>query len=373
MLTVLFSSIIEGVENLSDLNIRATMKKLLADHGVSGHEHGIAHRLTESFAAFSSEIRIDKVGNLIAKVEGDGQGPRPSVLLAAHMDEIGLMVTKIERGGFLRVTNIGGVDPRTQVAQEVLVHSRHGDFVGIVGSKPPHLTSPEERGKAAPLTDLFIDLGMPEEMVREKVRVGDTVTVRRDPIELQYDRIAAKSLDNRASIAAVLECLAELKRLKVGVDVYAVGTVQEERGRIGAGPAAFGVKPDIAIAIDVTFGDMPGAPDDASFPLDHGPTVLFGPNSHQKITASLAATAEELNMPYSYEFIQGDSSTDAHLLQVQHEGIATSLLSIPIRYMHTSVETVCYRDIERTGKLLAHFIAGIDRAYVEGLSCYLND
>jgi putative aminopeptidase FrvX len=357
---------------LSDLDIRATMKALLADHGVSGHEHGIAARFTEALAPFTTDIRIDKIGNLIARIEGDGEGPRPSVLLAAHMDEIGLMVTKIERGGFLRMTNIGGVDPRTQVAQEVLVHTRSGDYVGIIGSKPPHLTTPEERGKAAPLTDLFIDLGMPEQMVREKVRVGDTVTIRREPLELQYDRIAAKSLDNRASVAAVLECLAELQRLRCGVDVYAVGTVQEERGRIGAGPAAFGVKPDIAIAIDVTFGDYAGAPDDANFPLDGGPTILFGPNAHQKITKSLAETADSLNMPYEYEFIQGDSSTDTHLLQVQHEGIATGLLSIPIRYMHTSVETVCYRDIERTGKLLAHFIAGIDRAYVEGLSCYLN-
>jgi endoglucanase len=349
------------------------MKALLADHGVSGHEQGIAAKFAEALAPFTSDIRIDKIGNLIARIEGDGAGPRPSVLLAAHMDEIGLMVTKIERGGFLRMTNIGGVDPRTQVAQEVYVHTRFGDYLGIIGSKPPHLTTQEERGKAAPLTDLFIDLGMPEELVREKVRVGDTVTIRREPLELQYDRIAAKSLDNRASVAAVLECLAELQRLRVGVDVYAVGTVQEERGRVGAGPAAFGVKPDIAIAIDVTFGVYAGAPDDANFPLDGGPTILFGPNGHQKITRSLAATADSLNMPYEYEFIQGDSSTDTHVLQVQHEGIATGLLSIPIRYMHTSVETVCYRDIERTGKLLAHFIAGIDRAYVEGLSCYLND
>ncbi|WP_236588086.1 M20/M25/M40 family metallo-hydrolase [Tumebacillus amylolyticus] len=358
---------------MSDLNIRAVMKAMLADHGVSGHEDGIARQFSEALTHFTSDIRIDKIGNLIARVDGDGPGPRPSVLLAAHMDEIGLMVTKIERGGFLRVTNVGGVDPRSQVAQEVLVHGRHGDYVGIVGSKPPHLTSQEERGKAAPLPDLFIDLGMPEEMVRENVRIGDTVTIRREPIELQYDRIAAKSLDNRASVAAVLECLAELKRLKVGVDVYAVGTVQEERGRIGAGPAAFGVNPDIAIAIDVTFGEYAGAPVDGAFPLDGGPTILFGPNSHQKITRSLTETADSLNMPYAYEYIQSDSGTDAHLLQIQREGIATGLVSIPLKNMHTSVETVCYRDIERAGKLLAHFIAGIDRAYVEGLSCYLND
>lgn len=358
---------------MSNLNIRETMKELMSDWGISGYEQGVTRRLQEAMSHFTDQIRIDKLGNLIATVPGDGPSPRPSVMLAAHIDEIGLMVTKIEKDGFLRITNIGGVDARTQVAQEVVVHGRKGDYIGIVGSKPPHLTSPEERGKAAPLEDLFIDLGMPEEMVRENVRIGDPVTIRRTPFELQYDRVSGKSLDNKASVAAVLECLAELKRLKVGVDVIAVGTVQEERGRGGAGPAAFGIRPDVAIAIDVTFGDMPGAPDDASFPLDSGPAICVGPNIHRRLTADLVETAERLNMPYSKEFTQADTSTDAWVMQIQHESIPTGLVSIPLRYMHTSVETVCYRDIERVGKLLAHYIAGIDRAYVEGLSCYLRD
>jgi len=358
---------------LSELNIRETMKQLMEASGVSGYEQGIASLLKEAFSHFTNDVRTDKLGNLIARVEGEGAGPRPSVLLAAHIDEIGLMVTKIEKGGFIRVTNIGGVDPRTQVAQEVVVHGRDGDYIGIFGSMPPHLTSMEERGKAAPLADLFIDIAMPEDMVRDKVRIGDTVTIRRTPFELKNDRISGKALDNRASVAAVLECLAELKRLKVGVDVLAVGTVQEERGRVGAGPVAYGLQPDIAIAIDVTFGDMPGAPDDSSFPLDGGPTILVGPNSHRRITADLEATAKQLNIPYELEYTQADSGTDAFALQVQRGGIPTSLVSIPLRYMHTSVETVCYRDIERAGKLLAHYIAGINREYVEGLSCYLKD
>jgi endoglucanase len=362
-----------GDDILSVLNIRETMKLLMEASGISGYEQGIAARLQEAFSHFTSDIRIDKLGNVIARVEGEGTGPRPTVLLAAHIDEIGLMVTKIEKNGFIRVTNVGGVDPRTQMAQEVLVHGRAGDYVGIFGSKPPHLTSMDERGKAASLEDMFIDIGMPEEMVRDKVRIGDTVTIRRTPLELQNDRISGKALDNRASVAAVLECLAELKRLKVGVDVLAVGTVQEERGRVGAGPVAYGLKPDIAIAIDVTFGDMPGAPDDSSFPLDGGPAILVGPNSHRKITAGLEETAKHLNIPYEMEFIQADSGTDAFALQIQGVGIPTSLVSIPLRYMHTSVETVCYRDIERAGKLLAHYIAGVDREYVEGLSCYLKD
>ncbi|MGZ4123623.1 MAG: M42 family metallopeptidase, partial [Tumebacillaceae bacterium] len=255
---------------MSKLNIRETMKELMSDWGVSGYEHGVAKRAVEAFSHFTDDIRIDKLGNVIATVHGQGPEPRPRILLAAHLDEIGLMVTKIERQGFLRITNIGGVDPRTQVAQEVVVHGRDGEYIGIIGTKPPHVTSPSERGKAAPLTDLFIDLGMPEEMVREKVRVGDPVTIRRTPLELKYDRISGKSLDNKASVASVLECLAELTRLKVDADVIAVGTVQEERGKIGAGPAAYGEHPDIAIAIDVTFGDMPGAPDDSSFLLDGG-------------------------------------------------------------------------------------------------------
>jgi len=359
---------------VSEWNIRETMKQLMTASGISGHEAGIADLIKEALAPFTTDVRTDRAGNLIAKVAGEGTpATRPSVLLAAHMDEIGLMVTKIEGGGFLRVTNVGGVDPRTQVAQEVLVHAADGDLLGIVGSKPPHLTSAEERGKAAPLEELFIDLALPDSVVREKVRVGDPVTIRRTPFELQFDRIAGKSLDNRASVASVFECLAELKKLRTEADVYAVFTTQEERGRVGAGPAAYGIQPDIAIAIDVTFGEMPGAPADASFPLGSGPAIFYGANCHRKISQGLTMTAERLNMAYEREIVMGDSGTDAWAMYVQRAGIPTGLVSIPVRYMHSSVETVCYRDIEQTGILLAHYISGIDHAYVEGLSCYLKD
>ncbi len=358
---------------MNQFNIRETMKGLMAEWGIPGYEDRIAAQLREALTHFTDDIRIDKAGNLIAKVAGKGTAPRPSVLLAAHMDEIGLMVTKIEPQGFLRVTRLGGVDPRTQVAQEVLVHTKDGDYVGIVGSRPPHLTSKEDRGKAWPLEELFIDIAMPEEMVREKVRIGDPVTIRREPIELQYDRIAGKSLDNRASVASVLECLAELQKLEHNVDVYVVGSVQEERGRGGAGQATYGVQPDLGIAIDVTFGDMPGSPSDASFPLGSGPAIGVGPNIHRKITKGLEETAKRLEMAHSFEFLEDDTGTDAWVMQVQRASVPTGLVSIPLRYMHTSVETVCYSDIENVGKLLAHFIAGIDAQYVEGLSCYLKD
>ena len=358
---------------MSELNIRETLKDLMTHSGISGCEEEMAKRIATAFSHFTDDVRVDKVGNLIAKVEGDGPGPRPTVLLAAHMDEIGLMVTKIEKGGFLRITNVGGVDPRTQVAQEVMVFGRDGAYPGIVGSKPPHLTSAAERGKAAPLEDLFIDIAMPEEMVREKVRIGDMVTVRRTPFELPFDRVSGKSLDNKASVASVLECLTELKRLKCNVDVLAVATVQEERGRVGAGPAAYGCNPDLAIAIDVTFGDMPGGPADASFPLGSGPAIGFGPNLHRKLSAAMVETAERINMAYDREILPSDTGTDAWQMQTRRAGIPTGLVSIPLRYMHTSVETVCYRDIANTGKLLAHTIAGIDKAFVEGLTCYLKD
>ncbi|HEU4964646.1 MAG TPA: M42 family peptidase [Bacilli bacterium] len=358
---------------MSDLNIRETLLELLTDWGVSGYEGNITARFRKALSYFTDDIRVDKLGNLIATVKGEGPEPRPKVMLAAHMDEIGLMVTKIEAQGFLRVTAVGGVDPRTQMAQEVVVHGRDGDYVGIFGSMPPHLTSPSERGKSAPLEDMFIDLAMPEERVREKVRVGDLVTIRRTPLELPFDRISGKSLDNRASMTATLECLQELKRLHHQADVIVVGTVQEERGRLGAWTSMFGIEPDIGIAIDVTFGDMPGAPDDASFPLDGGPCIFWGPNISLKVARSMFDVAKRLNMPVQKELGQRESGTDVDSMQLTGAGYPTGLVSIPVRYMHTSVETVCYRDIERTGQLLAHTIAGVDRAYVEGLTCFLKD
>lgn len=349
---------------------RETLTELLTLHGGPGFEHAVRYRIEQAFEVYTSNIETDKLGNLIACIKGEGSGRRPRILLAAHMDEIALIVSRIDDGGFLRVIQTGGFDARTLVGQEVLVHTKTNRLLGVVGSKPPHLTAPEERKKAAPLEDLFIDLALSEEDVSEQVNIGDRVTLARDVYMLQNDRLAGKSLDNRTSVAILLETLEILQKLRHEADVYAVATVQEEVGLRGATTAGYGVNPDIAIAIDVTFGDFPGQDADEGFVLGAGPAISYGPNLHMRVFKHLTEVAAREGIPYQVELSQGPVGADAAAFQVTRQGLASALLGIPIRYMHTSVETGSYEDIMLCARLLAQYIADVDMSVVEGLSCY---
>jgi endoglucanase len=346
-----------------------TLMSLLAAHGGPGFEEAeVAPLIQQALQPYVDRVWSDRMGNVIALRSGTGES-RPRVMLAAHMDEIALVITRIESGGFLRVWQTGGFDPRVLAGQEVIVHGKR-PVLGIVGSKPPHLTTPEERNRPTPLEDLYIDVAMPEARVRELIRVGDRVTIRRQPIELLNDRLAGKALDNRASLAILLECLHELQTLRHTADVYAVATVQEEVGLRGARVAVEGVKPDIAIAIDVTFAEFPGQSADRQFTLGKGPAIAFGPTIHPKVFAGLRQIADDYGIPWQLELTQGPTGTDASAMQIAMEGVACGLVGVPIRYMHTSVETVSCTDIVHCGRLLAHYIARLDTAQVEGLTCY---
>lgn len=354
---------------MTTLNHKETLLDLLDSHGGPGFEQAIAEKVTRAFKEYTADVQTDTMGNVIGVVKGEGDGSRPKILLSAHMDEIALVVTKIEKGGFLRVWQAGGFDPRTLVGQEVVVHGKQ-TLRGIVGSKPPHLTSPAERKKAAPLEDLYIDVAMSESHVRELVNVGDRITLYRETMDLMNNRISGKALDNRTSIAIILECLRFLKPLRHVADVYAVASVQEEVGVRGATTVGYGVNPDIAIAIDVTFADMPGQDPDYRLKSGKGPAVSFGPNIHPKVFKGLKDAAVENHIPYQLELDQGPTGTDARAFQLVREGIACGLVGIPIRYMHCSVESGSYDDVVETGRLLAHYIATVNGETVEGLSCY---
>lgn len=347
----------------------ATLLTLLETPGAPGAEDLVAQTMTAALSHYTDDIKTDELGNLIATVRGEGLGRHPRVLLSAHMDEIALMVSAIEPGGFLRLAQTGGFDARTLVAQEVTVHGQTR-LTGIVGSKPTHLTTAAERAQAAPLSELYVDLALPEERVRSLVHIGDRITVLQPPLALLNQRVAGKSLDNRTSLAVELECLDALRSLRHNADVIVVGTVQEEVGVRGAATVGYGINPDIAIAIDVTWADMPGQPSDLSFKMDKGPVIVFGPNVHPKVFAALKRAATEHNIAWQLELSQGPTGTDGRAFQIAQDGIATGVVGIAIRYMHCSVETGSYPDIRDCGKLLAHFIASVDVTMVEELSCY---
>ncbi len=341
--------------------------------GGSGDERNVGKFLIEHTKNLVDSATVDAIGNVVLFRQGTGQINGPKVMIAAHMDEITLMVQKIDQGGFLRVVQVGGFDPRTLLGQEVVVHGQTGNYVGVIGAKPPHLSTPEERKKTVPLQDLFVDVAMPETMVQACIQVGDRITIRRTCMPLLNERLAGKAMDNRASVTALMVCLQELQGKHTQADVYAVGTVQEEIGSKGAQTAAFAIMPDVAIAVDVCHGETPGVASDLVQEIGGGPVLSFGPNIHPKIFTRLKEIAKQHGIAVQVEVTQGATWTDADPMQIVQAGIATGLISIALRYMHTSVETLSYDDVHQVGKLLARFIESLDHAFVEGLTCYLNN
>ncbi len=344
------------------------LKKLSEAVGVSGYEDEVRAIIGEEFERYADEVRTDRLGNVIALRRGEGDEPRRSIMLAAHMDEIGLIVTKIEEG-FLHFTSVGGFDVRTLLGQEVMVHSSlfRQPLPGVVGSRPPHVLPAEERNKVIPMDKLFIDVGLGAEELSAVAQVGDLVSIRRDFTELAGGYATGKALDDRAGVASVMICLELLSKVRHVWDVYAVATSQEEVGLRGAMVSAYGLAPDVGIAIDVGFGASPGLAEAETVDMGKGPAIAFGPNIHPRLHQALIETAKEAEIPYQIEAIPGRSGTDAWAIQVAREGIPTALLSIPLRYMHTAVETIVLKDIERTGRLLAGFIAGLDESFMEKL------
>lgn len=349
------------------MDIKRFLKDICEAPGVSGYEHHVAKIIKAAFCSYADEVRQDKLGNVAFLKKGTGENS-PRILLAAHMDEIGLMVTKVEEGGFLRFSAVGGIDPRTIVGQEVILYGKE-TMPGVIGVKPPHLTPPDEQGKGHKMEDLHIDVAISEDKVKKLVRPGDLAVIRREFLELAGNSVAAKAMDDRAGVAVLLVCLQELERLRHSADVYAVATVQEEVGVRGAATATYGVVPDIGIAVDVTHGEMPGVPEHETCKLGKGPGITIGPNIHPKVGEELIRIAKEHRMPYQLEVSAGPTGTDARAIQVARGGIPTGLVSIPLRYMHTSVELLDMEDLKQAGRLLAYFIAGVNRDFVEGLPC----
>lgn len=350
------------------MEIKDFIKSLSEETGVSGHEGRVAAITATVLATYADEVSTDALGNVIALKKGEGKGTHPKIMLAAHMDEIGLMVTKIEEPGFIRFCQIGGVDQRLLPALEVIVHGKQ-DLTGVVGVKPPHLTKPEEVDQAIKMEDMVIDVGLPGDKVRELIEVGNLITFNRDLLSLGDTWIAGKAMDDRASVGVLMECLKHLKKLRHTADVYAVATVQEEVGLRGATTSAYGVNPDIGIAIDVGHGDIPSLAEHETLGMDKGPAICMGGNIHPRIFEGLKSAAAANAITWQLEVAPAATGTDAWAIQITRDGIPTGLLSLPLRYMHTPVETLALGDAEKAGRLLACFIASVDQAFMEGLQC----
>ncbi len=346
--------------------ILALLKSLITAPGLSGYEGPVRALIEEAWRPLTDELRTSRLGSLHALKRGQAPEPRPSILLAAHMDAIGLMVTGVV-GDFLRVTEIGGLDARVLPGQAVTVHGRK-DLPGLIVQPPTHLLPEDARNGPVELKYLLVDTGLRARELQRQVRVGDLVSFAQQPMDLQGETLAGHSLDNRASVAALTHCLQLLQGRNHNWDVWAIATAQEEETFGGARTSAFELRPDLAVAIDVTYGKGPGSPDHKTFPLGKGPTLGWGPNIHPGIHKAFKELADRLEMPYNVEVMPRHSGTDAIALQVSADGIPSMVLSIPLRYMHTPVEMVAIKDITRTGYLLAEFVAQLDVDFMEKLT-----
>jgi len=337
--------------------LKELLKKLSEAPGVSGHENTIKQLIKNEINGHVDEIREDSMGNLITIKKGTGKF---NVMIAAHMDEIGFMVKHIDEMGFISFETIGGFDPRSLGSQRVKIHSAEGDYIGVIGIKPPHITPQEEKDKSLKVEDLRIDIGVntKEEVEKLGIKIGDPITRDTSFITLGKDNIVScKSFDNRAGCAILIEILKKIKN--PDFTLYGVFTTQEEVGLRGAKTASYSLDIDFAIIVDSTVGGpIPKVESDkVSIRLGKGPSIDLmdrGFILNQKVKEILLKAANEANIPYQTHISRG--STDGAVVHVNKDGIPTAVISIPSKYIHSTVEIVDLNDLDNTLNLVINSI-----------------
>ena len=329
------------------------MRSMLESPSPSGYEKPVQIIWSEYTKKFA-EVRFDKLGNAIGEVNNGG---KPRLMLAAHCDEIGFMVTYIGGDGFLYFASMGGFDQSIIPGRRVVVHTTSGPVSGVIGKGPIHLMSAEDRNKPSRIKDLFIDIGAKDKDEAESiVAIGDPVTYTYEFMELRNGFAVARGFDDRIGsfiVAEALRRVAGSKKLKASV--CGVSTVQEEIGLRGAQASAFGVDPDVAIAVDVTHAtDYAGIDkkQNGDIKLGGGGAVSRGPFLNPRLFDLIVEMAKKNDIPYQVEGAPGSTGTDANAIQVTRAGVATGLISIPLRYMHTPVEMLALDDVENIIRLI---------------------
>jgi tetrahedral aminopeptidase len=350
------------------------LKSLISVSGLSGDETPAADLIKKQWTPLVDEVSQSSLGSVHGLKRGTlkkslsktDNASRPSVMIATHMDAIGMMVTRIV-DGFIYITNIGGIDARVLPGTPVIVHASVSkeELYGVIVMPPANLLPDGEGSGVIPMKYLFIDTGLTSGEVSKRVRVGDRVSFGTEPTELSGGTISGHTLDNRASVAALTICLEELKSKSHSWDLWAVATIQEETVFGGSYTSTFQLRPTIAIALDMTFGKGAGANGYQTFPIGKGVTLGIGPTVHPFLYKRFKEVAERIEIPVADDLMPEYSSTDADAMQLTAEGIPTMVVSIPQRYMHTAVELVAIKDIQRAGRLLAEFVASLEADFIE--------
>ena len=333
------------------MDMRQALERLCTCTAPSGFEAPAAAVAAELLRPLVDEVSVDRMGNVLG-VRRCGKEGAPRLLLDAHLDEIGLLVTGVE-DGFLRFRSIGGVDPRMLPGREL-----------VVLTDPPRrgiVTCPAggEADKSIPLSELFVDVGLSQTEAERAVPVGTPMVYRGGCFALGEDQMCGKSMDDRSCFVTLLRAAELLRDRELDVDLYLLGSTREEVSGAGATVGTWAVQPDFCVAVDVTHGDSPDAPKEKTFPLGKGPVIGVGPNCTRWMEQRMRRKAEELGMAVQTEVMAGHSGTNGWPLQVSREGVATAVPSLPLRYMHTPIEVISRRDLEDLARLLAAFVEGI--------------
>ncbi len=336
------------------------LKELTSEIGISGYEYDFSRTVKKILDKYCEKTIIEKSGNVKGFLTPFDK-TKKTVLLEAHLDRIGLVVSEVLDNGFLKFRTMGGVDERILPASEVYVLGREVCF-GVIGEIPPHIKGNSDSLNQAPkISDMLIDTGLSTEEVSKKISVGDPILLRSQFLELEDGKISSAALDNRAGMTAIFECLELIKGKTAPVNVCVAFTIGEEMGLLGARTLDFELEPDLAVIVDVTHGKTHDSKSLGTFELGTGPIICRGPNLHYEKTNKIIDLAQKTEIPFDVEVAPDNTGTNAWALQTMEMGIPCALVSIPLRYMHTTVETVCTDDIKNTARLLSEIVSGGDK------------
>ena len=338
------------------MTIKETTRELCALSGPSGFEEAVARRAKELLEPLVDEITADSMGNVLALRRCGKPGAR-QLLLDAHLDEVGFIVTEVTEG-FLKFSALGGLDERTLPGREVRVLAPEGPLYGVVACLPPHVLTAEQKEQAVEIKNLFIDLGFSQAEAEKRVPIGTPGVFEGPMFDLQGDNFVSKALDDRICAAVVLQVLENLKGKELPCDLAVMFSAQEEVGLRGATPGAFRLAPDWCIAVDVTHARTPDAPKGETFEAGKGCTVGVGPNANRAMTKAIMDAAKEKEIPYSVEVMPRSSGTNGWAIQITRQGVATAIVSVPVKYMHSPVEAASLADAEAAADLITAFIRG---------------
>ena len=332
------------------------LETLCAASGVSGAENNACEAALSLLRKYAPDAKADKFGCVSGYI-GDPDNGKPTVMLEAHIDEIGFIVTYIDDNGFLRVGNCGGTDRRLYAAQTVTIHTINGDIKGVICTLPPHVTS--DSSKTMKTEEIAIDAGFPSRKEAEKIiSAGDRVTIDNILAKLCGTRVTSKALDDRAGVAAVLYALELIQGKTLPYNIEVLFASQEEVRSRGAIIAAFNSSADIALVTDVSFAYTSDDKKQDCGTMGKGAMIGISPVLDNEVTNELKKLAKDKSIPYQCEVMGHDTGTDADHISISHGGIRTGLISIPIKYMHTPVEVADTEDIKAVGRLMAAFITG---------------